>query len=766
MKNGAGLLTTLLSLFLLANGDQLEDASGDQFEGSPVTKVVRMLKDLEEKLEKEAETEKDLYDKFRCWGTSTVESKTKSVEDAESRIRYLTDYILDISSGKVTFTLNKEELEKEFASAHADTLNTTGERNVTHNEFEITETEEEEAVEGLEKATEIVKQTTAGERTSTDHSTRMSLVAASDAGRTHQSMLLSLRGTQSARARVQKAKKLQKALDLGDQYLSKANSIFLRRIITGRRGKSYDGSVGRLGAVSAVKKADPGKSGMDPYKTRTDVVVKELNKIHDSFVKDLRDIKRVELKDLQAYKKKHELQIQEENVVKDRLKKLAKETAAREQAKMQSQEEIDDLTEQNKVDNDLISKITASMKEKATEWDKRTAFRQGEVSALGEAIQVLTSDEARDAFHSSATNFLQIASAASQRARLATQVLRSAAGVAKDRRLVVLAARVSNVLRNSSQAIVNPTFDAVLEKIDEMKEAIDSEETSDLETKEKCEADLADNTATKIAKERGIEAEESAKGFAQDKISELTARIKKVNNSIAGVKEQMADAKKLRDDENAEFEKAKAEDVQAVQLIELATLKITEFYAAQRQSSLLQQTRSSGGESLLQQPLDDTLRSAGGETPWKEAEYNGAGSQVAGVTEVLKMVSDDVKKDILEGEKAESESEADYQAQKTEMENEMSDMEDARSKLDIKKAGRETDSEDAEKSKADFQGELDAVVELMASLKPKCDFYTQNYEVRARNRLTEIKGLDKAKAILKGSFFEDRDRELKPGDSF
>jgi len=697
--------------------------SGDRLEGSPVTKVVRMLRDLEEKLDKEAETEKGLYDKFRCWGTSTVDANTKSIQDAEARIKYLTDYVADVTGGKITFTMNKDDLEKEFASIHADLLNTTEKRTEENGQFTQTKANEEEAIGGLEAATQIIQK-------------------AAPTG----SMLLSLRGARTAKSRMQQAKSLQKALDLGDQYLSKANAVFLRRIITGQA------------KLDAVKGSPSSKTDItSAYESRTDGIVKELTKLQETFQKDLTLLERSELKSLQSYIKQHKTQEEQEEAVQSALTKLAKEKAAREQAKVQSQEEIDDLTAQNKVDKDLIDKITASMKEKAAEWDKRTTYRQGELKALGEAIEVLTSDDARDAFHASATNFLQIASTVSQRARLATQVLRSVGGLANDRRLVILASRFSNKLRHISHkatngTIVNPTFDDVLKEIDDMKDEVEIEETSDLKKKDKCESDMVNHTAIQTSKTRGIENEESTMGYSKEKITELNGRIEKVNKSIADVQEQLTDAKKLREDQNAEFIKAKAEDSEAIRLIEMATKKVTDFYAAQK-------------KSLLQQPLDDTQRAAGGETPWEQSEYTGAGSQASGVTEMMKMVADDIKKDILEAEKDESEAEADYQKQKQDMEKEEDDLETSRSNLRVKRAGRDSDLSDAADDKENLQGELNAVLQLMADVKPNCDFYLQNYEVRSKNRLTELKGLDKAKAILKGSFFEDRDREIKPGDS-
>jgi len=115
---------------LLALGAGL--ASGSHLEGSAVTRVVKLLKDLEAKLEKEEETEQDLYDKFVCWGTSTVDSKTKATDEANARIDFLEKYVADVGSGKITFTMNQEDLSKELDGVNASLVNDTASEKARH----------------------------------------------------------------------------------------------------------------------------------------------------------------------------------------------------------------------------------------------------------------------------------------------------------------------------------------------------------------------------------------------------------------------------------------------------------------------------------------------------------------------------------------------------------------------------------------------------------------------------------------------------------
>jgi len=63
---------------------------------NPVSRVVELLKGLSKKAEEEHDTEEGLYNKFVCWGKTTVEVKTASNEVAKTRTDALKTYIADI----------------------------------------------------------------------------------------------------------------------------------------------------------------------------------------------------------------------------------------------------------------------------------------------------------------------------------------------------------------------------------------------------------------------------------------------------------------------------------------------------------------------------------------------------------------------------------------------------------------------------------------------------------------------------------------------
>merc|ERR1719161_242927 len=65
----------------------------DASKNRPVSKVITLLKDMQEQLEKEAEEDEEIYEKMACWCETNDKEKTKAIADAEARIEDLTSEI-------------------------------------------------------------------------------------------------------------------------------------------------------------------------------------------------------------------------------------------------------------------------------------------------------------------------------------------------------------------------------------------------------------------------------------------------------------------------------------------------------------------------------------------------------------------------------------------------------------------------------------------------------------------------------------------------
>jgi hypothetical protein len=81
----------------------------------PVTKVVNLIKDMQEQLQKEAEEDQEVYEKLACWCETNDKEKTASIEEAESRITALTSSIEEGTAMSSRLNTEIKNLEKEIA---------------------------------------------------------------------------------------------------------------------------------------------------------------------------------------------------------------------------------------------------------------------------------------------------------------------------------------------------------------------------------------------------------------------------------------------------------------------------------------------------------------------------------------------------------------------------------------------------------------------------------------------------------------------------
>merc|ERR1719298_368369 len=161
------------------------------------------------------------------------------------------------------------------------------------------------------------------------------------------------------------------------------------------------------------------------------------------------------------------------------------------------------------------------------EMEERTKARQAEIAAVGEAIAILTSDESRDLF-SSTLGFVQVNAVLnkSKRARReAVAMLKAAAKKTGSTQLLALAASAGL-----------DAFTKVIAAIDEMIADLKQQLADDVEHKDYCTKELAEN--------------EKATMIAQEEKADLEAHIEDLKSTIDTL------TKDIKTKELAENEKA------------------------------------------------------------------------------------------------------------------------------------------------------------------------------------------------------------------
>jgi hypothetical protein len=711
---------------LLANAVVVADAFS--FEGNPIRRVVDLLNGLSKTVEEEGKAEEKLYKQFRCWGKTNIDAKTASNVAATTRADELKSYIADIEAGKIEFTTERVDLEKEIAGLTKDLEEAEALRTQEAADYESAKAELKQGIAALKEAVLVLKEGTA-----------------------EPSMLLvktSLRAGALLAHKAEVAVKHIKAVELADRVLSKGDAMFLRRVLNGDVPKA---DWKKLNRKATFKKG---------YEARSGKIQDTLAQLLQTFETNLEEATTKEDEAQAQYDTLHGAKTEQKTKAEEALTSMEAEGGARNMNKAEAQAEVDELEQQVADDTVYIEQITNTLKDKEEEFSARSTLRASELEAISKAVGILHSDDARDLFkksyNSQGYSFVELHHKKSRRHHTKKGEKRGLAAAhtlhraAKhDARLRALAARVA--------AVSTGHFDEVLVKIDEMVAMLQEEEHTELEQKEMCEHDRNADTRNVIVASRTADELTDEKTRLEAEIVEVVAEIKDKDAQIVVIDEELADAKKIREDEAAAYASTHADDTAAVGLVEKAHEVLGKFYANNAFVQSAKKQPSAAGAAPP--PPPSTWDMGAGQTKQGES---------TSILAILEMIKGDIEKDISKATAAEDDAIAAYDAMKTDLENQIADLEALITSLEEAKADKETDIQSIQEEHTAQVEEVKTSMEKIAAYQGGCDFILVNHPMRTENRHIEIDGLNKAKAILKGAAFSapaDPNREIKPGDA-
>jgi len=488
------------------------------------------------------------------------------------------------------------------------------------------------------------------------------------------------------------------------------------------------------------------------YKHRSAKIREVFEKLLQTFETNLADATSSESGSQATYDKLMKSKTEQREAAQEALQKLEKENGARGMAKSDALDQLDLLKKQVADDKKYIEQTTKTLDEKKAEWQDRCKLREEELAAISKAISILYADDARDTFSSSFKSqgplFLQEGYTATERTRRrgAVETLRAAAHKGKDVRLLALASRIASTSH----------FTKVVQAIDKMVAMLKREETDDLDTKETCEKDRANDSRKAAAASRAIDDMTDDMAAIETEAQEASAQIKELQVQVKALDEQLAEATKVRDAEVSEYKASKKDDEQAVTILQQAKQVLAEFYKKNK-LMLTQQPVVKAGEAPPPPPAT-----------W-DAPYGGRTAEAKGILEILAIIIGDVEKDMATAKKSEDEAQSVYDKTVKTLSDDKSNLANQILTLTGTKGTKLEDIATIKANKASKKGELKAVMRKLKDSEPSCLFFTVNYAVRTKNRHIEIDALLKAKAILSGASYSspaNEDRELKPGDAF
>jgi hypothetical protein len=411
--------------------------------------------------------------------------------------------------------------------------------------------------------------------------------------------------------------------------------------------------------------------------------------------------------------------------------------------------------DQKSTDETIFSSTRDQCKAKSDDWDERGRLRTEQLSGINKALEILTSDDARDTFQEATGNrvvdnfgsegvdvaFVQVSQQRDPREK-AFLVLKQMSKGTSNLRLARLAAAV----RTASTG----HFDDVIAKIDDMIAKLDEEGHDDVVQKNWCIKEQHFNEDTKSRKEYDISQLEAKILRTEKAKADMLKKQDHTREQLQELKDMFAEATLDRAAESAEYLKAKGDDSTAIGLLADA---IAAFSAYGANNAFLQVKKST-----TKQPVFEVSEDQAPDASFSGKDNHG-GAQDA-IISMMTQIKENLENEVALADKAEAKALVDHETLTTEVDKQEDQYDKYIIELDNLMAEATTEIELLTNAKTKTQEERDATMEYLAKIKPNCDWIKGAFTLRAKARTKEKEGLMEGKAILAGAVFVQEDQSL------
>jgi len=623
----------------------------------PIAKVVRLLKEMHSNLQKEGEEDQKTYDTMACWCETNEKAKTKAVADGTQKDKRLTALIPELAATSSQLKVEIQQLNKELKENQGSLAETTELRAKELAEFRIEETDGVASINGMKNA----------------------LAALS---KPHASL------TQEVLLQVDQAvsHKSEHALRM---FFSASQRRAVANMLQKRSSSHLQGSDEILGIMKGMK---------------------------ESFEQNLANAQKEEAEGVATFNQVKTAKDHEISAAIKQIQNKQVELSDTDDKNAESKEELDDTRKQVTADNAFLRDLQQRCGSMDKEFVDRQKVRTQEMSAVSEALKILTDDDAKETLNRS-TGFLQIKQTLASSTRSGVLALLRAAGQ-----------RLGNPrLSMLALTLKDDVFAKIKVILDDLVKKLHDEQQDDVSQRDSCIDDINTN-------EKQLAEKKSLSKDAATSIEELTLAVTKLREEIVAahaeideMKKEMLSASQNRENENKDFQMTVTDQRATQQIVAKALDKLKAFYDA---SAFVQV-----GQAPPPGFAGDYKKSEG----------------ASGVTVMMQHVIDESKEVEANAVKAESDAQEAYeQFQKDSngsinaLNKSITDKEAAVGKADAEKIRAK---EDLKSLTADIK----SLGGLKRQLHSQCDFLLKNFEVRQSARTEEIEALEEAKAFMNGA---------------
>jgi len=650
------------------------DFSDEAWKQRPVSKVINLLKDMQGELEKEQDADEDLYDAFTCWCEANDKGKSKAIADAEQHSADLTSTIEMTTAKHEQLTTDIAELKRQIAE-NTDGLNTaTALREKEGSEAHENEKDSIQAIGNL-KAAVVSLQKHHGEAL-----------------------------TQEAMVQIQQVLKepLARRPNLLRQLgLAPAHQRMVASLLQQNAGYVRDAAPAS-GAIFGI-----------------------LKQMKESFETNLEKAQKDEKEAQATFEEMKTAKNEEINAGNTGVDNKSTELANADQLNAESKEDLEDTTAQLDADRVFLADVKARCAVMDKQFAERSKVRNEEVTAVSEALEILTDDDARDLM--SKSTFIQTSMNSKHQSALREQaatILKTAAKRLGSPQLSALALTMKS-----------DVFGKIKESIDLMIEQLKKEMKEEVEKKDWCRDELHKNEMAMTAKYEDKEDAETTIANHEATVARLKDEIAAAQAEIKQTQIDIKQASENRQKENTEYQTTVADQRATQQILAKAMDKLKGFYS--KKASLLQAGRQ-------------TPDLVGAAPPGEFQPYKKKGG-AGGVMGMIENIINESKHVEDESRAAEQEAQSGYEQFMVDSGNAIKALQAEITDKQARVASADGDLVRAKEDLASVAGDLEDLNQYSKELHSECDYITHNFETRQQARTDEVEALDQAKAVLSGA---------------
>lgn len=685
----------------------------------PIQRVVKLLNDMKEQLDKEADKDKDLYEELTCWCKENDKEKSQAVKDAEAKIGDLEAEIEGRAARQGELTTTIAQLKKEIKKNSESLATATKLREDEQKEFRAQHKDLVQAISSLKQAVQVLSK----------HQT--SLVDLSP------EVKLSLKSVLHNAGEMHRAFQMDKA-DSGSKttaFLSVGTGVMAEYIRAVQDPRStaltVDQSVAtRVLAAAFNQESNSQPAGYKSYNSRSGQIFGILGSMLDEFEKKAGDDLAEENKAQSEFEELEKAKTQEIESAEKQLEQKKSEAGTNGKKLADAKEELTATREAFSSDKAFLRNLQLQCNSIDYDFSQRTKTRSEEIAAIGEALKILTEDDNRDALRK--TTFLQMSmNNASLRERVVHML--NSADVGDDLEHIWKGRNESPRTQLSTLAIRASldSFEKVKAAMDQMIAELKNQQEEENKHKDFCNEEFTENSK----QERGATfKKEDLNTTIENLDNEITtakAEIAKAQKEIARVQVEIKRAGEDREKENKQFQ-TEINDQRATQEILQRVLgRLNVFYKKNKEEA--------PAPALIAQ------------TPPKSF---GAYKSNTGANPVFSLI----EKIVADSKASEAEAISDEKSSQKDYETFVSDSNANVASLQRQVISKSdavgTAEEDKAQAQADYEftlSELEKLANYRADLHGSCDFLLKNFDLRQEAREQEREAIAQAKAILSGA---------------